>query len=334
MPQRRGLALSFRICMIVAKAALLAVAGATGAALAADAYPQRSIRLIIPYPPGGAGDIVGRLLSSRLGENFGQQIVIDNRGGGAQLIATEIAARAPADGYTLFLASATHGINPGLQKKLPYDTVRDFSSISLVTSSPLVFVANPSLGAANIRELVAAAKAQPGRLAYASSGPGTGGHLAVELLSWMVGISLTHVPYKGAAPALIDVIGGQVQIMCTSPLPAMPHVKSGKLRALAMTGAKRARFAPEIPTVAEAGYAGYEASLWYALLAPAGTPRPIITRLHDETVKVVRSAGMTEQLLAQGAEPVAGSPQEFDTYLRTEIDRWTKLIARAHVKAD
>jgi tripartite-type tricarboxylate transporter receptor subunit TctC len=320
--------------MIMAAVALLAIAGTAGAALAADTYPQRSIRLIIPYPPGGAGDIVGRLLSSRLGENVGQQIVIDNRGGGAQLIATEIAARAPADGYTLFLASATHGINPGLQKKLPYDTVRDFSSISLVASSPLVFVANPSLGVVNIRELVAAAKAQPGRIAYASSGPGTGGHLAVELLSWMAGISLTHVPYKGAAPALIDVIGGQVQIMCTSPLPAMPHVKSGKLRALAMTGARRARFAPEIPTVAEAGYAGYEASLWYALLAPAGTPRPIIARLHAETVKVVRSTGMTEQLLAQGAEPIAGSPQEFDAYLRTEIDRWTKLIARAHVRPD
>ena len=203
-----------------------------------------------------------------------------------------------------------------------------------MASSPLVFVANPSLGVANIRELVAAAKAQPGRIAYASSGPGTGGHLAVELLSWMAGISLTHVPYKGAAPALIDVIGGQVQIMCTSPLPAMPHVKSGKLRALAMTGAKRARSAPEIPTVAEAGYAGYEASLWYALLAPAGTPRSTITCLHAETVKAVRFPGMTEQLLAQGAEPIASSPQEFDAYLRTEIDRWEKLIARAHIRPD
>ncbi len=302
--------------------------------IAADAYPQHAIRLIVPYPPGGAGDIVGRQLSVRLGESLGQQIVIDNRGGGAQLIATEIAAKAPPDGHTLFLSSATHGINPGLQKKLPYDTLRDFAPITLVTSSPLVFVAQPALGVAGIRELVAAAKAQPGRINYASSGPGTGGHLAVELLSWMAGITLTHVPYKGAGPALVDLIGGQVQIMCTSPLPAMPHVKSGKLRALAMTGAKRSRSAPEIPTIAEAGYKGYEASLWYALLAPAGTPRPIIARLHAEAAKIIRSPAMAEQLLAQGAEPEGNSPQELDAFLRAEIDRWTKLIARAHIKAD
>lgn len=301
---------------------------------AADSYPQRSIRLIVPYPPGGAGDIVGRLLSSRLGERLGQQIVIDNRGGGAQLIATDMAAKAPHDGYTLFLASATHGINPGLQKKLPYDSIRDFAPITLVTSSPLVFVANQAAGISTIRELVAAAKAQPARINYASSGPGTGGHLAVELLSWMAGIKLTHVPYKGAAPALVDVIGGQVQIMCTSPLPAMPHVKAGKLRALAMTGGMRSRATPEIPTVAEAGYAGYEASLWYALLAPAGTPRSIISRLHAESVAVVRSPAMTEQLLAQGADPIGSSPQELDAYVRAEIERWSKLIARTNIQAD
>ena len=322
--------MQFRI-LVGATVAVLCMAG--GAA-AADQYPQRAIRLIVPYPAGGAGDIVGRLLSSRLGENLGQQIVIDNRGGGAQLIATEIAAKAPADGYTLFLASATHSINPGLQKKLPYDTIRDFSSITMVASSPLVFVANPSMGVSNIHELVAAAKAQPGRINYASSGPGTGGHLAVELLSWMAGIKFTHVPYKGAAPALVDVIGGQVQFMCTSPLPAMPHVKSGKLRALAMTGSKRSPSAPDIPTVAEAGYKGYETTLWYALLAPARTPRPIITRLHDETAKVVKSPAMTEQLLAQGAEPVGNTPQELDAYIRTEIDRWTKVISQAHIKPD
>ena len=317
-----------------AQAALLAVVSVAGGAIAADGYPQRSIRLIIPYPPGGAGDIVGRLLSVRLGESLGQQVVVDNRGGGAQLIATEIAAKAPADGYTLFLASATHGINPGLQKKLPYDSIRDFSAITLVASSPLVFVAHPALGVGNIQELVAAAKAQPGRINYGSSGPGTGGHLAVELLSWMAGIKLTHVPYKGAAPALVDLIGGQVQIVCTSPLPAMPHVKSGKLRALAMTGRTRSRATPEIPTVAEAGYKGYEASLWYALLAPARTPPSIISQLHMQTVNVIKSAHVTEQLLAQGAEPVGSSPRELDAFLRTEIDRWTKLIERAHIRAD
>ncbi|MEO7729030.1 MAG: tripartite tricarboxylate transporter substrate binding protein [Burkholderiales bacterium] len=312
----------------------LATLGITGAAVAADAYPQRAIRLIVPYPAGGAGDIVGRLVSAPLGQNLGQQIVIDNRGGGAQLIATEIAAKAPPDGYTLFLASATHSINPGLQKKLPYDTIKDFSSITMVASSPLVFVANPSLGVAGIRELVMAAKAQPGKINYASSGPGTGGHLAVELLSWMAGIKFTHIPYKGAAPALVDVIGGQVQFMCTSPLPAMPHVKSGKLRALAMTGSKRSPSAPDIPTVAEAGYKGYETTLWYALLAPAGTPRAIVARLHDESVKVIKSSGLTEQLSALGAEPVGNTPQELDAYLRAEITRWTKVIAEAHIRPD
>ncbi len=325
--------MQFRIQL--GRAALVACAMlAAGTVAGADAYPQRAIRMIIPYPPGGAGDIVGRLVSAPLSQNLGQQIVIDNRGGGAQIIATELSAKAPPDGYTVFLASATHSINPGLQKKLPYDTIKDFASVTMVANSPLVFVANPSLGVAGIKELVAAAKAQPGRIAYASSGPGTGGHLAVELLSWMAGIKFTHVPYKGAAPALIDVIGGQVQFMCTSPLPAMPHVKSGKLRALAMTGAKRSPSAPDIPTVAEAGFKGYETGLWYALLAPAGTPRPIVTKLHDEMVKVVKSPTVTEQLLAQGAEPVGNSPQELDAYIKAEIERWTKVIAQANIRPD
>src|SRR4051812_6932884 len=326
--------LQSRKLTVVAAIAMCSVLPTIQAATSADAYPQHAIRLLIPYPPGGAGDIVGRLVSTPLAHEIGQQIVIDNRGGGAQLIATELAAKAPADGYTLFLASATHSINPGLQKKLPYDTIKDFASITMVANSPLVFVANPSLGASSIKELVAAAKSQPGRIAYASSGPGTGGHLAVELLSWMAGIKFTHVPYKGAAPALIDVIGGQVQFMCTSPLPAMPHVKSGKLRALAMTSAKRSPSAPDIPTVAEAGFKGYETGLWYALLAPAGTPRPIIMKLHDEMVKVVKSPAVTEQLLAQGAEPVGNSPQDLDAYIKAEIERWTKVIAQANIRPD
>src|SRR4051812_43276820 len=199
-------------------------------------YPQRAVRMLIPYPPGGAGDIVGRLLSAKLTDAFGQQVVVDNRGGGGQVIATQLAATAPPDGYTLFLASATHSINPALRKNLPYDTLKDFAPITVVAQSPLVFVANPSLGVGSIKELIAAARAKPGRINYASSGPGTGGHMSIELLKSMTGIDLVHVPYKGAGPALVDVIAGQVQLMCTSPLPAMPHVKSGRLRALAMTG--------------------------------------------------------------------------------------------------
>lgn len=318
------------LCSVAGAAAL--VAGS--AALGADAYPQRAIRLIIPYPPGGAGDIVGRMLSAKLGDKLGQQLVIDNRGGGGQVIATEMTARAAPDGHTLFLASATHGVNPGLRDKLPYDSIRDFSPITLVASSPLVFVAHPGLGVSNIRELVAAAKAKPGAIIYGSSGPGTGGHLAVELLNWLAGIKLVHVPYKGAGPALIDLVGGQIQVVCTSPLPAMPHVKAGRLRALAMTGSVRSRAAPEIPTVAEAGYGAYQASLWYALLGPAKMPAPIVKRLHSDAVAVIKAPDMGEQLMSQGAEPVGNSPQELETFMRREIERWSKVIKQAQIRAD
>jgi len=273
------------------------------------------------------------MLSARLGEALGQQIVVDNRPGGGQLIATQMAAKASPDGYTLFLASATHGINPGLLKKLPYDSIKDFAPITLVADSPLVFVAHPALGVSNIPELVAQAKSRPGRINYASSGPGTGGHMSVELLKRMTGIDLVHIPYKGAGPALTDLIGGQVQMMCTSPLPALPHVKSGRLVALAMTSRSRSRAAPGIPTVAES-VPGYESTLWYALLAPAATPQAIVWKIHAETTKVLKLPETTEQLLAQGADPIGNSPQELAKFLQTEIERWTKLIRQANIRAE
>lgn len=319
---------------VIAALSLGAWLVAQPAAFAAEAYPQRAVRLIVPFPPGGAGDILGRLLGSRLGEALGQQVVVDNRPGGGQLIATELAAKAVPDGYTLFLASATHAINPGLRKKLPYDSIKDFSPITLVAESPLIFVAHPSLGVRNIRELIALARTRPGDINYGSSGPGTGGHLSVELLKWMTRINMVHVPYKGAAPALTDLIGGQVQVMCTSPLPALPHVKSGKLRGLAMTGKSRSPAAPEIPTVAESGVPGYQSTLWYALLAPARTPEAVVARVHKETTRVVRLPGVTEKLSALGAEPIGNSPQEVTRFLQTEIDRWAKLIGEAHISAN
>jgi tripartite-type tricarboxylate transporter receptor subunit TctC len=315
----------------------LAAASALAAPLQSDAadaaYPQRAVRMIVPYPPGGAGDIVGRLVSAKLTEAFGQQVVVDNRGGGGQVIATQLAATAPADGYTLFLASATHSINPALRKNLPYDTIKDFAPITMVAQSPLVFVANQSLGVSSIKELIAAAKAKPGRINYASSGPGTGGHMSVELLKSMTGIDLVHIPYKGAGPALTDVIAGQVQMMCTSPLPAMPHVKTGRLRALAMTSPKRASFAPDIPAVAET-LPGYQSTLWYALLAPVGTPQPILRRVHDDALKVLRSKEVTQQLESQGAEPVGGTPQETQKFIQAEIAQWTRLVKQAKITLD
>jgi tripartite-type tricarboxylate transporter receptor subunit TctC len=290
--------------------------------------------MIIPFPPGGAGDILGRMFTPRLSETFGQQFVADNRPGGGQVIATELAARANPDGHTLFLASATHAINPSLLKKLPYDTVKDFVNIMLVVDSPLLCVANPSLGVSNIQELIAVAKARPGRISYGSSGTGTGGHLATELIKFMAGIDMVHVPYKGAAPALIDVIGGQLQVMCTSPLAALPQVKNGRLRALAMTSAKRSRAAPEVPTVAESGLKGYQASLWYLLLAPAKTPEFISRRLHAEFTRILKLPEVMDQLAAQGAEPIASSSQEAARFLQTEIDRWANLISKTKITAN
>jgi len=300
-------------------------------AIAAEQYPQRPVRLIIPYPPGGAGDIVGRMLGSGLSASFGQQVVSDNRGGGGQIIATQIAANAAPDGHTLFLASATHSINPALRSKLPYDTLKDFAPVTLVAQSPLVFVAHASLKAGSIRELIAAAKAQPGRINYASSGPGTGGHMSVELLKSLTGINLVHIPYKGAGPALIDVVGGQVQMICTSPLPAMPHVKAGRLRALGMTSLERSPAYPDVPTVAET-VPGYQSTLWYALLAPAGTPPAVIRRVHGEAVKVLTDAQVRNQLLKLGATPVGNTPQQLQAFIGAEIARWKKLVKQAGIK--
>lgn len=312
---------------IAAGLAWLAVAPAQ----AAETYPQRPVRLIIPYPPGGAGDIIGRMLGNGLAASFGQQVVSDNRGGGGQIIATQIAANAAPDGHTLFLASATHAINPALRSKLPYDTLKDFTPVTLVAQSPLVFVAHASLKAGSIKELIAAAKAQPGRINYASSGPGTGGHMSVELLKSLTGINLVHIPYKGAGPALIDVVGGQVQMICTSPLPAMPHVKAGRLRALGMTSLERSPAYPDVPTVAET-VPGYQSTLWYALLAPAGTPQAVIRRVHGDAVKVLTDAQVRNQLLKLGATPVANTPQQLQAFIGEEIARWKKLVKQAGIK--
>jgi tripartite-type tricarboxylate transporter receptor subunit TctC len=303
-------------------------------ASAADVYPHRPVRLIIPYPPGGAGDFVGRLLGSKLTAAMGQQVVNDNRPGGGQLIATQIAAEAQPDGYTLFLASATHGINPGLRKKLPYDSIKDFAPITLVARSPLIFVAHPSLDVRTIQELVARAKAQPGKINYGSSGPGTGGHLSIEMLKWMTGIDMVHVPYKGAGPALTALLAGQVQLVCTSPLAALPFVRAGRLRGLAMTSLTRSRAAPDIPTVAESGVPGYESTLWYALLAPAATPKPILKKLHAEAVRIIHSPDVTAKLRGLGADPIGSTPEELSKFLKTEIARWTKVIREAHISAN
>jgi tripartite-type tricarboxylate transporter receptor subunit TctC len=295
-------------------------------------YPDHAVRMLIPYPPGGAGDIVGRMISPGLGEAFGQAVVNDNRPGGAQLIATQLAVSAPPDGYTLYLASTTLSVNPGLMKHMSFDTMRDLSPITITASSPLVFVAHHSLGVSNIRELVAYAKAHPGKINYGSSGPGTGGHLSVELLKNMAGIDMVHVPYKGAGPALVDLLAGVVQLVCTSPLPAMPHVKDGSLKALAMTGIKRSAIAPDLPTVAEQGYPGYQSTLWYALVTQSHTPASIKKRIYDAAMKSLHNPKLMEQFKSQGAETVANTPQEATAFINAEIARWGQLITRIGLK--
>jgi tripartite-type tricarboxylate transporter receptor subunit TctC len=320
-------------CGVKRRAVLRGAAAALGAVAfgaRAESFPSRPVRLIIPYPPGGAGDIVGRLVTVKMAALLNQPFVIDNRGGGAQVIATELTARSPPDGYTLFLASTTHSINPAL-RKLPYDTINDFTPITLVASSPLVFVVHPSLGVTTIPQLVAKAKAEPGKINYGSSGPGTGGHLSVELLKSLAGIDMTHIPYKGAAPALTDLVAGQVQLVCTSPLPAMPHVKTGRLRALALTSVQRSPLWPELPTVAESGYPTYQSTLWYALLGPARLPPDVVATVHDTAARALRSPDVLDQLHAQGADAAVNSPRECDAFLRDEIDRWGRVIAAAHI---
>jgi tripartite-type tricarboxylate transporter receptor subunit TctC len=289
--------------------------------------------LIIPFSPGGGADIIARLMSAKLAEGLGQQIVIDNRPGGGSVLGTELAARANPDGYTLVLVATAHALNPGLLDKLPFDSVRDFSPITLAVDTPLVFVVPASLPVANMRELIALAKSQPKRVIYGSSGQGTAGHLATELLSFKTGISMVHVPYKGASQALTDLLGAQIQVVCTSTLPALPHVRSGKLRGLAVTTASRSHAAPDIPTVAEAAsIPGYRASTWYALLAPARTPAPIVARLHSTAKTALQSPAVTEQLAAQGAEPIANTPDELRRFLQNEIEVWTKLIKVANIR--
>lgn len=318
----------------VLRAALAAAALLAAAPGWAQRYPERPIRFIVPFAPGGATDIVARGLGQKWGEAFGQQVVIDNRAGAGQILGTELGARAAPDGYTLLLISITHSINPALVAKLPYDSLRDFTPISLVALSPQIFVAHPGVPAKNVPEFVAYAKAKAGQVNYASSGSGSGGHLASELFKYMTGAPMTHIPYKGAAPALIDVVAGQAQVMFTSPLAALPQVKAGRLRALGMAGAKRSPAAPEIPTVAEQGVPGFEANLWYGLAGPAGLPKPVVATLHAETVKALAQPDFRERLLSQTVEPMGTTPEELRAFLVLETAKWGKLVRTANIRSE
>jgi tripartite-type tricarboxylate transporter receptor subunit TctC len=301
---------------------------------AADDYPLKPIRLIVPYAPGGGTDITARLVAQPLAEKLGQPVVIDHKPGAGTMLGTELAAKSPADGYTLLLAAAPHVINPALVKQIKYDALRDFTPVTMAIAFPYVITIHPSLPPRSIRELIAYAKANPGKLTYGSSGIGSTNHLAGELFSRMAGIELTHVPYKGGGPALSDALGGHVAMLFGTVLETLPQTRNGKLRGLAVSSGVRAAIAPELPTVAESGLPGYDVSGWYAFLAPAGTPRHIVAKLNEEITRILASPAVRERLLSLGAEPSPTTTEKAQEFISAELVRWDRVIKAARISAE
>ena len=321
--------------MRISHFALLPGAILVGGVAHAQNYPVKPIRLVVPQPPGGGNDTIARMIGLKLSAALKQQVAVDNRAGAGGLIGADIAAHSPADGYTLLLGNvATLAIIPNVQNKVPYDALKDFAPISLVASAPLLVVVHPSLPVTSIKQLIALAKAKPGRLNYASNGVGSSTHLATEMFKLMTKTDLVHVPYKGLGPATTDLLSGQVQLMFSSAVAMMPHAQSGRLRAIAMTGAKRSAAIPDIPTVAEAGVPDYESGSWYGILAPAGTPREIIELLNREIVAAVRSPDITDRLIAEAVIPVGSTPADFAAYIQKEHTRIGNVIRSAGAKFD
>ena len=324
---------------LVAIALALSIAAGIAAAQTAStssgqAYPGKTIRIVVPWPPGGGTDLVARTVAQKMHETLGQPAIVDNRAGANGIIGADLVAKAQPDGYTVMITIASHAINATLYPKLPYDTLGDLAPVSLLAEYPFVITVHPSLPARTLKEFIAFAKAHPGQLAYASSGNGSGPHLGMELFMSMSGISMVHVPYKGAGQAMTDLLSGQVPVFLNNFLASMQMIRAGKLRALAVTGRKRSQAAPEVPTVVEAGVPGYVVTGWYGMFVPAATPAPIVATLHAATVKALRSKDVTERLSNEAAEIVAGTPREFADFLKTEIAKWAAVIRKAQVRPD
>ena len=300
----------------------------------AQQYPSKPIRLVVGFAAGGPSDVAARTIAQKLTEKWGQQVIVDIRPGASGNIATEIVAKAPADGYTLLEPAFAHAVNPFLYSKLPFDASKDFAPVLLFASIANVLVIHPSIPARSVTELIAFAKAHPGQLTAGSAGNGTASHLAIELLNMMGGIKTTHIPYKGLAPAHTDLMGGQITMLFDGIVTGMPAVKAGRLRALAVTTAKRWQGTPDIPTMAESGLAGFEVNSWYGLLAPAGTPREIVMRLNSEVGRSLREPDARERLYSIGAEPMNGTPEEFQAYINSEMAKWSKVVKAANLRAD
>ena len=323
------------MCFLAKFFSILLFAPALAPGALAQTYPDRPIRLIVPYPPAGPTDLIARAVSDRLGARLGQQVVVDNRSGAATVVGTELAARSRPDGYTLLLATVTTlAINPILKSKLPYDADRDFTPISMLALQPYVMVTHLGLPATTVSQLVAYAKANPGKLSFASAGVGTGAHLATELFLHMAGINMVHVPYKGSGPATTDLIGGHVALQFAGISAVRPHAQAGKLRMLAVSSARRSLAAPEVPTIAESGIAGYEATSWNSLVAPRGTPRAIVDRLSADVVAVLSQPEVRERLKQQGVDADPGTPAQLAAHIKLETARFSRLIAAIGLKAE
>lgn len=317
-------------CIALACAALLATADA-----AAQAYPSKPIHFIVPYPAGGPLDTVARLLGAKLAESMKQPVVVDNKPGAGGNIGAEYVAKSAPDGYTILMgAVATHAINPTLYAHIPYDAVKDFIPITQVASTPNVLVVNPSIPANNVREFIAYAKANPGKLNYGSGSTGSAGHLAGELFDTMAGVKMVHVPYKGAGPAMQDLIGGQIQLMFDNLASSLGQIKAGRVKALAVTTAKRTALAPDLPTISESGLPGFDISTWFGVFAPAKTPQPIADRLYTELTRALAMPDVREAMVKLGAEPVGNKPEEFAAYIKSEADKYAKLIKQSGAKVD
>ena len=307
----------------------------TAAGADAGAWPAKALRLVVPFPPGGVADRLARLLSAKLQDSFGQSVVVENRPGAAGNIAAEYVAKSPGDGYTLLMGThSTHGANPALYRNLHYDAVKDFAPVSLLVTVPNVLLIHPKVPANNLQELIALAKAQPGKLTFSSAGSGTSGHMAGQLLMSLAGIDLLHVPGKGPAQALQDVAGGHIDIVFDSVAQGMPLARDGRLKALAVTSLERSPIAPELPTLSEAGLPGYEIELWFAVFVPAGTPPAVIARLHAEIVRVLRQPDTAQSLVNQGMRVKAGTPAELAEHVKREIPKWGRLVRETGARVD
>ena len=316
--------------LLIIIAGILLCAGRT---MAQD-YPAKPIRFIIPLAPGGGGDILARSIAQKLNEKWGQPVIVDNRPGGGGVIGTEVVAKAPADGYTILMIATNHTVNPSLIPKLPYDAIADFAPVTQLTASPNILVLHPSLPATSLKELIALARQRPGQLNYSSAGNGTAGHLAAELMKMMAKIDVVHVPYKAAPQALSDLVSGQIQLQFSNLMTALPHVKSGRLRGIAVTTIQRSPAIPELPTMDQAGLRGYRVDQTYGVVAPGRTPAPIIARLNGEIVNILKSPDIGQRMSAEGAMLVGNTPQEYLEYLKAELQKWTRVVKEVGIRLD